>query len=281
MMSEAIHSFVDTTNELLLLYGIHRSNQRPDADHPFGHGRELYFWSFVVALLIFALGAGFAIYEGVNRIFKPEPIHSAIVSYIVLASAFIFEGSSWLVSLKQFRQAKGTLGYFEAFKLSKDPPSFMTLFEDSAALLGILIAAVATFASGAFGHPELDGVGSVAIGLILAATSIFLARESKSLLLGEQAYPSIQKSILAIANAQPSCLRANGLFTVQLGPNQIVAMLSLEFSDSMLAPQIEEAVVILEKKVRVENPEIVAVFVKPQTAKTFQDQRETVASGHN
>ena len=114
-----------------------------------------------------------------------------------------------------------------------------------------------------------------------AKPSIFLARESKSLLLGEQAYPSIQKSILAIANAQPSCLRANGLFTVQLGPNQIVAMLSLEFSDSMLAPQIEEAVVSLEKKVRVENPEIVAVFVKPQTAKTFQDQRETVASGHN
>ena len=281
MMSEAIHSFVDTTNELLLLYGIHRSNQRPDTDHPFGHGRELYFWSFVVALLIFALGAGFAIYEGVNRIFKPELIHSVIVSYIVLALAFIFEAGSWLVSLKQFRKAKGTLGYFEAFKLSKDPPSFMTLFEDSAALLGILIAAVATFASGAFGHPELDGVGSVAIGLILAATSIFLARESKSLLLGEQAYPSIQKSILAIANAQPSCLRANGLFTVQLGPNQIVAMLSLEFSDSMLAPQIEEAVVSLEKKVRVENPEIVAVFVKPQTAKTFQDQRETVASGHN
>jgi cation diffusion facilitator family transporter len=131
MMSEAIHSFVDTTNELLLLYRIHRSNQRPDTDHPFGHGRELYFWSFVVALLIFALGAGFAIYEGVNRIFKPELIHSAIVSYIVLALAFIFEGGSWLVSLKQFRKANGTLGYFEAFKLSKDPPSFMTFFEDS------------------------------------------------------------------------------------------------------------------------------------------------------
>jgi cation diffusion facilitator family transporter len=279
MMSEAIHSFVDTTNELLLLYGIHRSNRRPDTDHPFGYGRELYFWSFVVALLIFALGAGFAIYEGVNRIFRPEPIHSAIVNYIVLALAFIFEGSSWLVSLMQFRNAKGTLGYFEAFKLSKDPPSFMTLFEDSAALFGILIAAGATFAAAGLGHPELDGAGSIAIGMILAATSVFLVRESKSLLLGEQAYPSIQKSILAIANAQPNCLKANGLFTVQLGPNQIVAMLSLEFSDSMLAPQIEEAVVSLEKKVRVKNPEVVALFVKPQTAKTFQEQHETTQSG--
>jgi cation diffusion facilitator family transporter len=274
MASEAIHSIVDTTNEFLLLYGIHRSRQRADTDHPFGYGREVYFWSFVVSLLIFALGAGFSIYEGVYRMLYPVPIQSPIVSYIVLALAFFFEGASWLYSLRQFNQAKGNLGFFRAFRLSKDPPSFMTLFEDSVALLGIFIAAAATFAAVALGHPEFDGVGSIAIGLILAATSILLARESKSLLIGEQAYPSIRKSILSLANAQPSCLKANGLFTVQLGPDQVVAMLSLEFSDVMLAPQIEEAVISLEQKVRDDNPEIVALFVKPQTAKTFQDQRE-------
>ena len=274
MTSEAIHSAVDTTNEILLLYGIRRARQRADADHPFGYGREIYFWSFVVSLLIFALGAGFSIYDGVYRMLYPVPIHSPLVSYVVLALVFIFEGGSWLYSLRQFRQAKGDLGFFEAFMLSKDPPSFMTLFEDSVALLGVFIAAAATFAAVALGHPEFDGAGSIAIGLILAATSLFLARESKSLLIGEPAYPSIRRSILALANAQPSCLRANGLITVQMGPNQVVAMLSLEFSDVMLAPQIEEAVVSLETKVREANPEIVALFVKPQTEKTFRDQRE-------
>jgi cation diffusion facilitator family transporter len=274
MTSEAIHSIVDTTNEILLLYGIHRSRRKADADHPFGHGRELYFWSFVVSLLIFALGAGFSIYEGVYRIVYPVPIQSPIVSYIVLALAFVFEGGSWLYSLRQFRWAKGDLGFFNAFRLSKDPPSFMTLFEDSVALVGILIATAATFAAVALGRPEFDGAGSIAIGLILAATSVFLARESKSLLIGEQAYPAIRNSILSLANAQPSCLSANGLFTVQLGPDQVIAMLSLEFSDVMLAPQIEEAVISLEKKVREKNPEIVALFVKPQTANTFRDQRE-------
>src|SRR6202163_2013709 len=177
MISEAIHSFVDTTNEVLLLYGIHRSRRKADADHPFGHGREIYFWSFVVSLLIFALGAGVSIYEGVSRILKPVPIESPIVSYIVLALAFIFEGGSWLVALRQFRDAKGELGFFDAFRLSKDPPSFMTLFEDSAALIGILIAAASTFAAVSLGHPQIDGIGSVAIGLLLAGMSVFLTRE--------------------------------------------------------------------------------------------------------
>src|ERR1700692_525618 len=204
MTSEAMRSVVDTTNEILLLYGIHRSKQKSDADHPFGHGREIYFWSFVVSLLIFALGAGVAIYEGVSRILKPVPIESPIVSYIVLALAFIFEGGAWLVSLKQFREAKGELGFFDAFRISKDPPLFMTLFEDSVALIGILIAAASTFAAVALARPEIDGIGSVGIGLLLAVTSIFLARESKSLLMAEPAYPVVRRSILSIATCHPA-----------------------------------------------------------------------------
>jgi cation diffusion facilitator family transporter len=279
MTSEAIHSVVDTTNEILLLYGIHRSKQKADADHPFGHGREIYFWSFVVSLLIFALGAGFSIYVGASRILKPMPIESPAVCYIVFALAFIFEGGSWLVALRRFRDVKGEIGFFDAFKLSKDPPSFMTLFEDSVALIGIVIAAASTFAAVALGHPQIDGVASVAIGLLLAGSSVFLARESKSLLMGEPAYLFIRKSILSIANSQSGCLRANGLITVQLGPDQIVAMLSLEFADTMLAPDIEEAVIGLEKSLREANPEIVALFVKPQTAKTFREQRDKELNG--
>jgi len=281
MTSEAIHSVVDTTNEILLLYGIHRSKQKADADHPFGYGREIYFWSFVVSLLIFALGAGFSIYVGVNRILTPVPIESPVVSYIVLGLAFIFEGASWLVSLRQFRKVKGEIGFLDAFKLSKDPPSFITLFEDSIALVGILIAAASTFAAVVLGHPQIDGIASVAIGLLLAGSSIFLARESKSLLMGEPAYLSIRKSILSIANSHSGCLRANGLITVQLGPDQIVAMLSLEFADTMLAPDIEKVVIGLEKSVREANPEIVALFVKPQTAKTYQEQRDRTLNGAN
>jgi cation diffusion facilitator family transporter len=168
MASEAIHSVVDMANEILLLYGIHRSRQKADAEHQFGHGRELYFWSFVVSLLIFALGAGFAIYQGVSRILKPVPIESPVVSYVVLVLAFIFEGASWLVAMRQFGDAKGELGFFKAFKLSKNPPSFMTLLEDSVALIGILIAAASTFAAVASGNPQIDGIGSVAIGVLLA-----------------------------------------------------------------------------------------------------------------
>ena len=274
MASEAIHSIVDTSNEILLLYGIRRAQRKADLDHPLGYGREIYFWSFVVSLLIFALGAGFSIYEGVSRVLQPVPIRSPVVSYVVLALVFVFEGGSWLYSLRQFREEKGDLGFFEAITLSKDPPSFMTLFEDSVALLGVLIAAGATYAAVSLGHPQADGVGSIAIGLILAGTSLFLARESKSLLIGEPAYPAVRQSILALANAQPSCLKANGLITVQVGPSQVVAMLSLEFSDELRAPQIEEVVVSLESKVRAENPEIIALFVKPQTPKTYNDQRE-------
>jgi cation diffusion facilitator family transporter len=281
MTSEAIHSVVDTTNEILLLYGIHRSNQKADADHPFGYGREIYFWSFVVSLLIFALGAGFSIYVGVSRILTPVPIESPVVSYIVLGLAFIFEGASWLVSLRQFRNVKGEIGFLDAFKLSKDPPSFITLFEDSIALVGILIAAASTFAAVVLGYPQIDGIASVAIGLLLAGSSIFLARESKSLLMGEPADLSIRKSILSIANSHSGCLRANGLITVQLGPDQIVAMLSLEFADTMLAPDIEEAVIGLEKSVRAANPKIVALFVKPQTSKTYQEQRDRTLNGAN
>jgi cation diffusion facilitator family transporter len=224
MASEAVHSFVDTLNELLLLYGIHRSVQKPDHEHPLGYGREVYFWSFIVALLIFAFGSGFAIYQGANQFLQPRPIESPVVNYVVLGLAFVFEGSSWLVSLRQFKRVKGELGYLQAIKLSKDPPSFITLFEDSAALLGIAIAAAGTIASAVFEQPRYDGAASVCIGLILAVISVFLANESKSLLIGEQAKPAVARSILEIANTQPAIMHANGLVTVQSGPTRIIVM---------------------------------------------------------
>lgn len=281
MLSEAIHSFVDSSNELLLLYGMRRARRPPDIEHPFGHGREIYFWSFVVSLLIFALGAGLSILQGVRRIENPVPIESPLVSYIVLALAFLFEGGSWLVAVRQFDAAKGGLSFVEALRLSKNPPSFMTMLADSVAMVGLGIAALTTYLAGALDRPDIDGMGSVAIGLLLAVTSIFLARESKSLLIGERANPSVRKSILEIAGNHPGCLKANGLFTVQLGPEQIVAMLSVEFADRMDAPHIEETIVSLEQRVREKNPEVVALFIKPQTAKTFKDDFSALEDGRD
>ena len=270
MMSEAVHSFVDSGNEVLLLYGLRRASRRPDAQHPLGYGRELYFWSFIVALLIFALGAGVSVYEGIDHIRHLEPISSPAINYIVLALAFIFESASWVVSWRQFKAAKGALGYYEAFRLSKDPPSFMVLFEDSAALAGILIAGAGLFAAVQLRRPVFDGVASILIGVVLAAIALLLARESKSLLIGEHADAELSDSILRVAGAEQSVTRANGVLTMQLAPDQIVAALSLDFEDHLTAAQIEDAVIDIERKIRESHPQVVALFIKPQTDKTYR-----------
>jgi len=264
MLSEAVHSFVDTGNEVLLLYGMRRARRPPDRDHPAGYGRELYFWSFVVALLVFALGAGVSIVQGVQRVRRPEPIESALVSEIVLAAAFVFEGWSWLVSVRQFRQAKGDLGWYQAFLKSKDPPLFMVVFEDSAALAGIAIAAAGTVLAAHFDLPRADGVASILIGLVLACTSTLLLRESKSLLIGERADGALIQSMLDIANAACGSSRANGVLTLHLAPDQVMAAMSFEFDDALTAPQIERMVADIERRIHDAHPQVTSLFIKPQ-----------------
>jgi cation diffusion facilitator family transporter len=273
MLSEGVHSLVDTLNEVLLLYGLRRSARMPDPVHPLGYGRELYFWSFIVAVLLFALGAGVSIYQGVLHVLAPAPIDNASVNYVVLALSFVFEGVSWRVALRAFRAAKGDLGYWQAVRRSKDPPSFMVLFEDSAALIGIVIAALGTFAADSLDRPALDGVASILIGLVLAFTASVLARESKGLLIGERADPQLADSIEALAISEPGVAGANGIMTVHLAPQQIVAALSLEFDDELRAPRIEAAVADLEQRVRERHPQVVALFVKPQTPGSFERSR--------
>lgn len=270
MMSEAVHSIVDSGNEVLLLYGLHRAGRRPDAQHPLGYGRELYFWSFVVALLIFALGAGVSVYEGIAHIRHPEPISHPAINYIVLTLAFVFEGASWVVSWRQFKAAKGALGYYEAVRRSKDPPSFMVFFEDSAALAGILIAGLGTFAAAQLRQPLYDGLASILIGVVLGAIALLLARESKSLLIGEHADTELGDSILRVAGAERSVTRANGVLTMQLAPDQIVAALSLDFEDHLTAAQVEDAVIDIERKIRESHPQVIALFIKPQTDKSYR-----------
>lgn len=273
MMSEAVHSVVDTTNEVLLLYGYHRAGRPPDDSHPLGYGRELYFWSFIVALLIFALGAGASLYQGILHVISPEPIEDPVVSFVVLGLSFVFEGISWFFAWRRFRSETSRFGWYEAFVRSKDPPAFMVLLEDSAALVGIVVAAAATAAAAFLAQPIWDGVGSILIGILLAITSIGLARESKSLLIGEPAHSDLSRSILDIARHSPGVLRANGLLTVQLSPAEVVAALSVEFTDDKRADDIEQCVIAIETEIRRQHPSVAALFIKPQTNARFHAVR--------
>ena len=266
MLSEAVHSVVDTGNQLLLLHGIRRSRRTPDEQHPLGYGRELYFWSFIVALLLFAAGAGVSFIQGVAHIRHPEPIESPLVLYIVFGLSLIFEGGSWLVAFRGFRSSIGADGYWAAIRRSKDPPQFMVLMEDSAAVAGILIALTGSTAAILTGDPRFDGLASIAIGVLLAGVSVLLARESKALLIGERADKALSAAVCALAEERPGVVRANGLITVQLAPDQVVAALSVEFADRMTAPEIEAAVAEMEARLRDRHPEVHILFVKPQTA---------------
>jgi len=276
MLSEGVHSLVDTINELLLLYGLRRAKVPPDVAHPFGHGRELYFWSFVVALLVLSTGAGVAFYEGVTHLRQPHPFDAPALNYTVLGLSALLEGRSWLIALREFRARKGRLSYFEAFRQSKDPSTFTVLLEDSAALVGLLIAFLGLIGAQLLDAPRLDGVASIGIALVLAVSAMLLARESKSLLIGEPAHPRVRDSLLAIAAADPAVRHVNGVLTVQLGPSQVVAALSAEFEDSLTTPKIEACINRIEEAAKAAHAEIVALFVKPQTPETWQAHQEVI-----
>ncbi len=266
MLSEGVHSLVDTSNELLLLYGIHRAARPADTNHPFGHGRELYFWSFIVAVQVLLVGAATSGYEGIYHVLHPRPMQFPQMNYIVLGASFAFEGVSWWFGLKAFRTTKGRQSYAEAFRRSKDPTTFIVLFEDTAALLGLLIATVGITASQIFSAPRLDGIASIGIALVLLVSSLLLARETKALLIGETAHAHLRDAILSIADEDPDVGRANGVLAMQLGPNQVVAALSLEFHESLSTKEIERCVNRIETSVCRAFPDVVTLFVKPQSA---------------
>jgi cation diffusion facilitator family transporter len=274
LLSEGVHSIVDTGNGFLLLYGLHRAAVRPDREHPLGYGREIYFWSFLVAVLLFAFGAVVSLYEGVLHVLNPVPIQHVVVSYLVLGISALFDGTTWWLALRNFRGKRHYSEIFAAAQDSKDPPSFMVLFEDSAALAGIGVAFASIYFSVRLNLPILDGVGSIIIGLILGTTASLLARETKSLLIGEGADASIIDSIMRVAGQIPGIAHANGILTVHLAPQEILVALSLEFADELRTPEIEAKVIELERRVRLTHPEVVAVFVKPQSPEGFKETAE-------
>ena len=264
MLSEAVHSLVDCGNEVLLLYGQHRSSRPADEVHPFGYGRELYFWCFVVALLIFAMGAGISIYEGVIHIRDPEAITKPYINFIVLGLAFVFESASWFVAWRGFQRVRGEGSIWHVVRVSKDPTMFMVLFEDTAALIGIVIAAAGTALAVEYDAPWIDGTASILIGLVLAAVAGVLARESKTLLIGERADPVLQKAIRDAADRE-DCVRSVGrVLTTHMAPDQVIATMDVEFDDSLTIPDVEKLIGRIEGGLRDRHPELSRVFIRPE-----------------
>lgn len=268
MLSEGIHSLVDTGNQILLLYGIKRASKPADADFPFGYGKEIYFWSFIVAILIFALGGGISIYEGISNLQHPEPISSPIVNYVVLGLAMIFEGAAWWFAFREFNKQKGKWGYIEAIQRAKDPSIFVVLFEDSAAMLGLLVAFLGVALSQYTGILVFDSIASIIIGLILIGTAIWLAHETKGLLIGESANQSVIKDIRYILESTDSIEYVNEVLTMHMGPDYILANISVDFTDDKSADEVEAVVAKINKLIKVQIPQIKRVFIEAE--KRFQ-----------
>lgn len=264
MLTEGIHSVVDSGNQVLLLYGERRAKRPPDALHPFGYGRELYFWAFVVAILIFAVGAVVSVYEGWLHWAKPEPLRPPLVNYIVLAIAFALEGSSWTIALREFGSARGDVSWWRAIKDSKDPATFTVLFEDSAALAGLIIAAVGVWASHHFNDPRLDGLASIAIGAILAVVAGFLAREAKGLLIGERADPALVAGVGRIVAAHSAITAVNHVRTIHTAPKQVFAAISADFVDTVTMGEAERMIEEIEDQLRSSFPQLSSIYIRPE-----------------
>lgn len=279
MLTEGIHSLVDSGNQILLLHGRRRSQLPPDGQHPLGHGRELYFWGFIVALLIFTLGAGMSFYEGWVHFNRPEMLTLPWVNFAVLAFAFVFEGTSLTVAFREFARTRPPgVGWWQAVRESKDPTVFVVLVEDSAALAGLTIAAIFIGLTVTTGDPRWDGVGSMTIGILLAFVAIMLARECKGLLIGEPADPAVQEDIKRIATEQPGVCVVNEVLTVQLSPRQVVAMVSLDFEDNLSLAQVETAAAEIERRAIEAHPEVMRLFIRPQPRDEASRERSRLAS---
>ena len=264
MLSEGIHSIVDTANQVLLLLGLRRAQRPADARYPFGHGKEIYFWSFVVAIMIFAVGSGISLYEGYQHIRHPNPIENPNINYIVLALSMVFEGAAWTLAYREFNRTRGRRGLLRAVQESKDPSTFVVLFEDSAAMLGLLVAFAGVWLSRLTGAAWLDGAASVVIGLILGATAFWLAWETKSLLIGESARPGLVEGVRRLARDVPEIERVGDVLTLHMGPEFVLVTLTVDFRDNCPAGRVETAVATLNRAIKAEFPRVKRIFVEAE-----------------
>jgi cation diffusion facilitator family transporter len=265
MFSEAVHSVVDSGNQGLLLFGLKRAAKPADLRHPFGYGLQLYFFTFVVAVMIFGVGAVVSVMHGIGTVLHPHPLEDAWVNYLVLGAGIVFEGAVWLLALRAFNEERAGRPWLRAVRQSKDPTVFTVLFEDTAALLGLGVALAGVLASQLLDAPLLDGIASIAVGAILAVTAVFLAIESQSLLTGESADRGTREGIERIAKAQAGVIGVNEALTMHFGPNDVFVALSLEFRDSLSAADVETTVTRIERTIKAQHPAVTRVFVEAQS----------------
>jgi cation diffusion facilitator family transporter len=274
MLSEGIHSLVDTGNEALLLLGIHSSRKPADELHPFGHGMELYFWSLIVAIALFGIGGGMSLYEGITHLRRGTEVADPRWSYAVLAIAFVAEGSSWTIALRTLLRERRGRSLWRTIRYSKDPAVYTVLAEDTAALLGVLVAFSGVFIGHRFKTHYADGSASIVIGMILAAVALFLAHESKSLLTGESADARIIVRICELAQADPAVDRVRRPLTMYFGPREVLLNLDVEFQPELSAREVTEAVDRLERRIRQEEPVIKRIFIESESLKPPVRERQ-------
>jgi len=274
MLSEGIHSVVDTGNQVLLLLGINRSKKPADVTHPFGYGKELYFWGLVVAIVLFGLGGGMAVYEGITHLIHPSPLTNATVSYIVLGIAFVAEGISFVIALQELWATKGNRGLWQAVHTSKDPAIFVVLFEDTAALAGLVIAFCGIFFGHQFNMPRLDGIASLVIGGILAAVAVYLVYESQGLLLGESAAPEIVQCIQRLAADDPAVERIQPPLTMHFGPHEVLLNMNIQFRPGLSGTELVAAMERLDKAIREEQPSIKHIFIEAEALSRVASHNE-------
>ena len=268
MLTEGIHSLVDSSNQLLLIYGRKRARKPADALHPLGYGREVYFWSFIVAVLVFALGAGVSIYEGIIHILEPEHAVSPIVAYTVLAIALALESWSTVAAYREFKEAKGALGWWQAIRESKDPPTFIVLLENGAAMIGLVAAFGGLLLAQWTGNPFWDGAASVVIGVVLALTAFLLAYESKGLLIGERADPALNEQLRALAAKRAGVAAVGEIIAIHSAPTEILVIMTIDFDDAIGARDVERIVLDIETDVAERWPEINRLAIRPEHGAT-------------
>jgi cation diffusion facilitator family transporter len=262
MLSEGIHSTVDTGNGLLLLIGIHLSQRKPTVEHPFGHGKELYFWSLIVAVLIFGLGGGVSAYEGILHMLHPEPLKDAFWSYVVLAAAAVFEGTSFAIAARQFWKEKGDAPLWIALRRSKDPSTYTVLAEDSAALAGLIAAALGVWASHVLDLPEIDGAASIVIGLLLAFVAVLLIREARGLLIGEGVRPETARAIRELVLETDSVRDVSWPLSMYIGPEEVLLTLDAAFDPKVPSGDVARAIRAIEQKIRERYPVIKRIYIE-------------------
>jgi cation diffusion facilitator family transporter len=271
MISEGIHSVVDTGNGVLLLVGLKKSEKPPNDQHPFGYGKEIYFWSLIVAMSVFGIGGGLSIYEGIHHLRFPTPLESPTINYIVLAISMVFEGISFTIAYRQFSASKGDLGPIQAIRHGKDPSLFTVVFEDSAALVGLMIAFVGIFLGHQLDNVYFDGLASLLIGLLLASVALWLAVETKGLLLGERAAPELVADIERLAAADPVVASVGHALTMHMGPNEILLNLGIEWKQATTAEEIHESIHRIEDSITARYPEVTRIYLEVESFRP-QDQ---------